>query len=68
MSKTQSVSFLKAFKTFAQAEDWLAKTSDPGVIIHLYERKGSELFAVCDQSGVDQLEEALDDARGEDDE
>jgi hypothetical protein len=62
MTKARSVSFLNAFKTMAEAEDWLTKIKDPGVVVHLWTPIQS-LFAICTQSALDGLQKELDQAK-----
>jgi hypothetical protein len=64
MTKARNVAFLNAFKTMAEAEDILTKIADPGVIIQLW-NPDRELFVVCTQSALDNLQEELNEAKKE---
>jgi hypothetical protein len=66
MTKTRGVTFVKAFKSVYQAEDYLGKMAEPGVLIHLcnYDHD-EELFAICTQSALDGLQEELNQTKKE---
>ena len=64
MRKHRSVSFTNAFETIEEAEAYIEKIIGPAIVIHLYNHDPktnlySELFAVCDQSAIDGLQEEL---------
>jgi hypothetical protein len=60
----RNVAFLNALKTMAEAENQLAKLADPGVVIQLW-NPDRTLFTVCTQSGLDSLQEELNEAKKE---
>jgi len=60
MNKQPSVTFVKVFSTLEQAEDWSTQIVGPSVIIHLYKNQENQLYAVCDQAGIDMLQETID--------
>ena len=64
MPKARNVSFINAFKTMDEAEDWLAKLADPGVVIQLW-NPDQTLFTVCTQNSLDSVQEELDLAKKE---
>ncbi len=64
MRKHRSVSFIKTFETQDEAEGWIDKIIGPAIVVHLCRMNGkgeiaNELFAVCDQNGIDAMQEEL---------
>lgn len=65
MTNPRRFAFINAFKTVREADDFLKEIVGPGLVIHLYCRDHktglhSELFAVCNQTAVDSIQEELD--------
>jgi lysophospholipid acyltransferase (LPLAT)-like uncharacterized protein len=59
----QTVSFIKTFKTPAQAEAYTRLLSGKSFIIQLWDSEAeTSLFAVCDGSGLNSMIEAFRDA------
>ena len=57
--KVQSISFIKSYKTFAEAEAWSKMIVGPSFIIHLWDQDGTELFAVCTQNSLDDMADLI---------
>jgi hypothetical protein len=64
----QTISFLKTFKTSAQAEAYTKMLSGKSIILHLWDSEpGASLFSVCDEMGVNSILDAFREANPQQD-
>jgi hypothetical protein len=59
MTKTRSVSFIKTFPSFAEAQDYAKKLAVNSIVIHLCGNDGQDVFTICAQKDIDALQEEL---------
>jgi hypothetical protein len=59
MTKTRSVSFMKTFYSYPEAEDYAEKLAVPSIVVFLVGTDGHNLFTVCAQEHIDAVQEEL---------
>ena len=59
MTKTRSVSFIKTFPSFTEAQDYAKKLAVNSIVIHLCGNDGQNVFTICAQEHIDALQEEL---------